>query len=257
MLVSGQPVDQRETTSTSNRPKPWYALRVDRAHWLVASWIALVVFATPAVVLGALRIRRRWRTPRVVVARDTLRIVGFAALDAQQRGHDVVSLAHVVLAALSEPSIADALEARGVLLGDLYDEIERLLPPRRESAVTLGPGAATDVLAFVQAASPRALLASPADVFVQLLNVPEVGVAFEKHGVPRLRPRPSLWRAHHRDPYRTPPNSHATTSVLLWNCSSVRPAMSWAARLRSFQARATNQCRFSAQTASMKSRAHQ
>ncbi len=187
-------------------------------------------FVTTSVAAVALAVRST-RKGRVQVTGDVLEILGIAMRDAEQRGHRPATVTHLALAILAEPTIARDLDERGVSLEDLYDDIERLLPPRGDAPVTLTlrDGEESDIVPLLKASGRHGGFGpGPRHVFRALLESEHQALrdVFARHGVTAGRlPPPSSPkldagsppRRPEVGPYRGAPNVNASSEVILWN----------------------------------------
>jgi ATP-dependent Clp protease adapter protein ClpS len=177
-------------------------------------WVAL--FAAGGPVLSAVGLQRAFK----LMARPLNAALQVAAHSTRARGHRRVTVEHVALALLSEPAVARGLEARGVALKELYDDVEALLPSR-EAKPTKGPiPLAEDLTALIRTMGLRPF---PERMLDRIL-ASEHGLlrrVFEKHGVSARQwhtrairsPPPSPASA----PNRTRVGAEEPTDVILWN----------------------------------------
>lgn len=174
-----------------------------------------------------------------VIRRDLLVVLGVGTMEAQSRGHRLVTVTHVALSLLVDPDVARELEGHGVDLAELYVEIERLLPPRAAASVVLTPqdsDAAIEALVRRASEWKAGRAPAPRDVLDALLMSDHGSLRelFARHGVTaeraaRVSPRRRALSAVESSrvelgPYRAPPNAKvfADADVVFWNDDKTR-----------------------------------
>lgn len=170
----------------------------------------------------------RFRERRPFVTRALQQVLGAAFLEAADRGHRPLTVAHVALVLISDPQVARELEGRGVSLRQLYLDLDALLPPRANAPAPLRPSdVAPDLVVLLRRSGrPRPSGAGTMSLLRTLLRSEHraLGAAFERHGLTAARwPLPSSRAeaavsgdARAPSPYRTPP-AGGDTDVVLWN----------------------------------------
>jgi ATP-dependent Clp protease adapter protein ClpS len=189
-----------------------------------------VLVATVLGYSGVLASLGVWRMllRRGVLNRRTWHVLVTATSEASQRGHRLLGAEHVALTLLYDSEIADELEARGVDLKSLYDDLERGLGPRVEVPTALKEGDITSGLLRLLRMSAPLLPPRPPQILAVILSdgPAEIRATYAKHGVTA-----ETWRAHaparpddpppsdalESGPYRTIENANAKFDVLFWN----------------------------------------
>jgi ATP-dependent Clp protease adaptor protein ClpS len=200
------------------------------AEW-VLSWVEL--FGMGGTALTALAfLFRRFGGVGYTVRRDLVSVLARAIADAQRRGHPSATVTHLALALLVDPDVGRDLEERGVVLSELYAEIEALLPPAAVPAVSPAEQVDEAVGKLLRRAGGNgAISPAPRRVLRTLLASEEsaLGEVFARHGVRGDRPRSSSAvtreattpQVNRLDlgPYRgaRDGSEQADTSVVFWN----------------------------------------
>jgi len=155
---------------------------------------------------------------------DAMLSLSTAVTLAHAHGHDELTLAHVTLALLPDPRVAEHLEARGVRVKEIYDAVEALLPPRAKE--TQRPPHVDERCASVLAFRGHTSLSS-CDLLASILrNDDAIRAVFERHGVDVARWRDRTQRAtaidhaetpDDRAPYRAAHREDRSVEVVFWN----------------------------------------
>ncbi len=184
----------------------------------IASFLALFIYGRVAQRLHA---QGRFGRPIWMVC-------AVAGAEAERRGARLLGVRHVARALLSDPDVADELEAKGVRLKPLYDDLEALLDPPGEPRKLRAKDLEASLAEIFRRSRGFFTPARPTRVFEVLLVVADddLGAVFTRHGVTRKMwsaPRPApvadgaLTFAPEGGPYRRSQDDKKKTHVVFWN----------------------------------------